>query len=59
MLSQYVARQANLFRINWALNESMRTKNSTRRQGKRKMGPLQGALRITYSGDIVNVYEEA
>ncbi|CAN5972234.1 unnamed protein product [Sphagnum jensenii] len=58
-MSQYVARQANLSRINRALNESMRTKNSTRRQGKRKMGPLQGALRVTYSGNTIDVYEEA
>ncbi len=57
-LSQYAAGQANLSRINRALNESLRTKNSTRRREKGKMGPLEGALRITYRGNDVQVWDE-
>jgi len=44
--------------INRALNESLRTANSTRRRGKGKMGPLEGALRITYRGNDVQVWDE-
>jgi hypothetical protein len=58
-LPQYVARQADLSRINRALNESMRTQSSTRRREKRKMGPLEGALRITYRGNALDICEEA
>ncbi len=57
-LSQYTARQANLSRINRALNESMRTTSSIRRRGKGKMGPLEGTLRITYRGNDVQVWDE-
>ncbi len=57
-LSQYTARQANLSRINRALNESMRTTSSIRRRGKGKMGPLEGALLITYRGNDLEVWDE-
>ncbi len=57
-LSQYVARQANLSRINRALNESLRTKNSIRRRKKDKKGPLEAALLITLqkSHPFINFY---
>ncbi len=57
-LSHYAAGQANLSRINRALNESLQTKNSTRRREKGKMGSLEGALRITYRGNDVQVWDE-
>jgi hypothetical protein len=59
MLSQYVVRQADLSRISRALNESIRTQSSTWRREKKKMGPLEGALRITYRGNALDVCEEA
>ncbi|KAH8968778.1 hypothetical protein BDL97_03G147900 [Sphagnum fallax] len=58
-LTHYVARQADLSRINKALNESMRKKSCIRRRGKGTMGPLEGALRLTYRGGTINVYDEA
>jgi hypothetical protein len=58
-LSQYVARQTNLSRINRALNECMQTQSSSRRREKRKMGPVEGALRITYRGNALDVSKEA
>ncbi len=57
-LSQYIARQANLSQINRAPNESMRIARFIRRRGKGKMGPLEGALRITYRGNDVQVWDE-
>jgi hypothetical protein len=57
-LAHYLARQTNLSRINEALNESMRTKNCTRRRGKRKIGPLEGALRLTYCGSALRICDE-
>jgi hypothetical protein len=57
--THYVARQTNLSRINEALNESMRKKNCTRRRGKGKIRPLEGALRLTYCGGTIDVYDEA
>jgi hypothetical protein len=56
--THYVARQTNLSRINEALNESMRRKNFTRRWRKGKICPLEGALRLTYRGSIIDVYDE-
>jgi hypothetical protein len=44
--------------INRALNESMRTASSIRKRGKGKMGPLEGALRITYRGNDLQVWDE-
>ncbi len=57
-LSQYTARQANLSKINQALNQSMRTASSNRRRGKGKRGPLEGVLLITYSDNDVQVWDE-
>jgi hypothetical protein len=57
-LSQYTARQANLSKINQALNQSMRTASSNRRREKGKRGPLEGALLITYSDNNVQVWDE-
>jgi hypothetical protein len=36
----------------------MQINNSTPRQKKGKMGPLEGALRITYRGNDVHVWDE-
>ncbi len=47
-LSQYAARQANLFRINRALNEYLQTRNSIRRREKGKIDLFESALCITY-----------
>ncbi len=58
-LTHYVARQADLSRINEALNESMRKKSYIRRRGKGTMGPLEGALRLTYRGGTIDVNDEA
>jgi len=52
-------RQTNLFRINEALNESIRRKNCTKRRGKGKIRLLESVLRLTYRGDIIDVYDEA
>ncbi|CAM6056516.1 unnamed protein product [Sphagnum tenellum] len=57
-LARYVVRQSDLSRINEALNESMRTKNCTRRREKRKIGPLEGALRVTYCGSTLRICDE-
>jgi hypothetical protein len=54
-----VARQYDLSRINEALNEFMRRKNCTRWRGKGKIHPLEGALRLTYCGGTIDVYDEA
>jgi len=59
MLTHYVVRQTNPSCINEALNESMRRKSSIRRWGKGKIRPLEGALRLTYRGSIIDVYDEA
>jgi len=59
MLTPYVARQANLSRINEALNESMKKKNRTKRRGKGPIGPLEGALRLTYRGGTIDVNDKA
>jgi hypothetical protein len=37
----------------------MRRKNCTRRRGKGKIRPLEGALRLTYRGGTIDVYDEA
>ncbi len=37
----------------------MRRKNFTRRRKKGKICPLEGALRLTYRGSIIDVYDEA
>jgi hypothetical protein len=54
-----VALQTDLSQINEALNESMRKKNCRRRRGKGKIRPLESALRLTYRGGTINVYDEA
>jgi hypothetical protein len=54
-----VARQTNLSRINQALNEFMKRKkfHSKAREGQNL--PLEGALRLTYRGSTIDVYDEA
>jgi hypothetical protein len=37
----------------------MKRKNCTRRRGKGKTRPLEGALRLTYHGGTIDVYDEA
>jgi hypothetical protein len=54
-----VTQQADLSRINKALNESMKKKSCTRRRGKGPIGPLEGALRLTYRGGTIDVNDEA
>jgi hypothetical protein len=36
----------------------MRRKNFTRRRGKGKIHPLEGALRLTYHGSTIDVYDK-
>jgi len=58
-LTHYVAQQTNMSRINEVLNESMKRKNSTRRREKGKIRSLKGALRLTYRGSTIDVYDKA